>query len=165
MLTIALNRYYLVYYSRSKASTFLRPPPAASAGFGSSGYGRCSIPAGPISISIPTSDPLHSRLRSPSTIQTLARGLRSRSWIPSKLWSLPAAIWVFAILHSAPFANNLIVFVPSHDTNFSYSTSRRCVPADTPFNELTLTLFVFVTQYLFPLGEFPNISFNFQYFP
>src|SRR6218665_3855798 len=50
MLTIALNRYYLVYYSRSKTATYLKPAGSAVR----------------TSLSVQATDALHSRLRRPS---------------------------------------------------------------------------------------------------
>lgn len=143
MVTIAVNRYYLVFHSRSNPpSRTLRLRPSSPSCLELPKVSECSQVSG-----------THSRrassmVLSPDSFQmSTFKGLH----ISKRLIGLLLCIWLLAILHSVPFAMymELVTF-----SNPKKQTLRRCrFISHPPITELNLTIFAFVTQYSIPLGK------------
>lgn len=170
MLAIAINRYYLVYYNHHHYQ------PSSSKTLTSAKHIRTTRANFPDAIAssstsnglqiIPNSDGNTNTGRQQSLI-SLTPMASGNSWQvrvvvhrllgcllrPTKLSLTILVIWLSAMLHSLPFLwNNQLVEMTRENTTHV----RKCIfLAKPPFTELTLTLFVFLTQYLMPLGMLP----------
>lgn len=146
MLSIAINRFYVVYHRQQCNRRRSYPTLKSTTTKCVSNTSNQSSPSTMMMVVIVDSNDRNSLKNQ----NNYGKNQNVSNCISIRITILLVLIWLLAVVHSIPFGHNTLMLMETPNGQIV----RRCRSiVMAPFTNLSLTLFTFATQYLIPLGN------------